>query len=350
MSKLSEQDFRKMLTEGNFGGIYMIYGDEKYLVGKYASGLVKKAAGDEPSDFSFHVFKSFDDAHRLADAVSMLPFGADYNVVYICDADVDSLNAKQQEDILSVLSEVGSGTVVVISQQGITPKESGFQKKLATFCDKHGTVLKLDKKTDAELKKYAVKWAQQLGCTLNAKAADYLLSVCVHDLNSIKNEISKLCTYKESGEIGIEDIDKLVSKNREYRIFQLADAVLGGNAEQAFLQLDYLFYQKERPEVILSVLSTAYIDMYRVKVALENGHKSSDLAGIFNYKGKEFRLSKAERAANTIPIHTLRQMLSLMLEADRKVKSTSADNRTALESLITQLILARQGTLKERTR
>ena len=98
-----------------------------------------------------------------------------------------------------------------------------------------------------------------------------------------------------------------------------------------------LLSEKERPEMILGTLISAYVDMYRVKLALVAGEKAEYPAQFFNYKGREFRLRNAARDANTLSVEELRRCLDLLGTADRALKSGTSDEKTVLERLLVQL-------------
>ena len=100
----------------------------------------------------------------------------------------------------------------------------------------------------------------------------------------------------------------------ETTVFVLSKALVAGRYDQAYRQLDLLLYQKEEPVMILAVLSSAYVDLYRVKVALESGVAPFQLSQSFPYKGKEFRLRNAERDVRNMSMEQLRQSLRLILE------------------------------------
>lgn len=89
--------------------------------------------------------------------------------------------------------------------------------------------------------------------------------------------------------------------------------------------------------MILGTLISAYVDMYRVKLALVAGEKAEYPAQFFNYKGREFRLRNAARDANTLSVEELRRCLDLLGTADRALKSGTSDEKTVLERLLVQL-------------
>lgn len=115
--------------------------------------------------------------------------------------------------------------------------------------------------------------------------------------------------------------------------------VVTGDCDNAYRQLDQLFYQREEPISILAVLSSTYVDMYRVRAVIESGGKAQDAAGIYDYKRKEFRLNQAERYAKKLPTQALRDSLSVLAETDELMKSTPRDNALLLQELIAKLLM-----------
>ena len=123
----------------------------------------------------------------------------------------------------------------------------------------------------------------------------------------------------------------------------LSKALVAGNYEKAYEILDLLFAQNEEPVSILAVLSSAYVDMYRVRAALQSGQPVSELSKTFDYKGKEFRLRNAERdGAGMSMENALWESLDVLLQTDVALKSTRTDNRLWMEELIARLLLISQ--------
>ena len=104
--------------------------------------------------------------------------------------------------------------------------------------------------------------------------------------------------------------------------------------------LDALFQQGEDPIAILGALSSVYVDMYRVKAALESGLPATAPAEYGDYKGREFRLRNGERNARGVPLPVLGESLSLLLQADLALKGSKLSPRTVLDQLIARLLLA----------
>ena len=106
--------------------------------------------------------------------------------------------------------------------------------------------------------------------------------------------------------------------------------------------------QREEPYTILAVLSSAYIDMYRVRAAIEAGKTSMAPTEYGDYRGRDFRLKYAERDVHDLSIEMLRECLSLLLNCDLSIKLSGGENmdRIALEKLFAQLLyVAHRGSV-----
>lgn len=158
-------------------------------------------------------------------------------------------------------------------------------------------------------------------------------------MNTLENETQKLCAYVGSGIITDDAIKAVAVKNTEARIFALSDSIIRRDYNSAYKQLDLLFYQREKPEVILGVLSSAFVDIYRVRTAIESGEKASVLKDIFPYKGKEFRLRNAERDMKQYSNKAISKILDAIAYADIRLKSNVGNQRTVLEMLIAKILL-----------
>jgi DNA polymerase-3 subunit delta len=102
--------------------------------------------------------------------------------------------------------------------------------------------------------------------------------------------------------------------------------------------LHQLFIQREEPVAVLGVLSTAFSDMYRAKIAVIGGVTADSLAAEFkSYKGKEFRLRNAARDAARMSVEALRDCLDVLAQADTGLKLGRGD-RTVLEQTVSRLI------------
>ena len=346
MAKLNEQEFKKSLSAGSFSRVYLIYGEEKYLVRYYTQKLCEKVAGKTPSDFDFIKMPENAAVSDIIGACEQFPLTADYKCVVVTDYRVEELPESELNLLLESCQDISPSAVLIFTMPTLQPdakkggeKKGGKLKKLAGAVEKYGTLLELEKRGDIALEKQLVSWAEKAECELSRLNASKIIGMCGTELTTLENEIEKLCAYADKGEITEEMIRKQVPKKTEARIFDLSDCIAANDYNGAYKHLYALFEQNEKAEVILSTLSGVFIDMYRAKVAAESGKSISELASDFKYGRREFLLKKASSRASRYSTEVLRKILNAILETDVQLKSKPSEKQTVLETLLAKLLI-----------
>lgn len=342
MAKINEAELKRKIKTNDFDNLYLIYGEEKMLVKLYTEQLQEKIIGKNPSDFNFHSFEEGADISQIAMSMDILPFAEPCNYVKISDLNVEKLSESELKDFYKVLANIPDTTTVVISLLTLNTggKKASRWKKLIDTAAKYGTAVNMERKSASDLRKQLISWASKRNIDISGANADKIIEYSGTDLQTLQNEMEKLCSYTAQGEITADTIEKLVTKNLEARVFDMADAVTKGDSDSAFSKLDLLLYQREEPVNILAVLSSSYVDMYRVRTAIESGETAMKLTESFDYKRKEFRLKKAERCVKNLSAEALEKSLDILVQTNSALNSTSVNKRLLLEELISKLITA----------
>ncbi len=357
MPELTEAELKKQLAAGELHGVYLIAGEEKYLVKRAAARLMKKAGGEAFPEFNNNEFGNESSIDSIADAALALPFFAEHKCVSVSDLNVEEKDGTELQKLYELIESSPDTTSLVFWYPTLDfdGKKSAKWKKLLKAIGERGSVLLCERRSGAELQKMLLREAEKAGCSLSSKNAVRIVEYAGQDVTQLLHEMEKLCAFslgeaeargEPEGalpEITETMIEALVPKTTETTVFLMCNALVAGNYEKAYDLLDVLFYQNEEPIAILGALSSAYIDMYRVWSALESGLPSS-AAGVYGeYKGKEFRLRNAERSVRSLKPETLRESLELLLEADMALKGSRLSGKIVLEELVAKLLLAAKG-------
>ncbi len=332
----NEVELKKSIT-GKAQKVYYVYGDEKFLIKHFSTLAKEKIAGENP--FSYHSFSGHEKIEEISQAINLIPFMGGQNYVNICDFDINALSDNDFEKFTAQVSNIDESTTVFISQITLSvDHKKSKAKKFLSVCDEVGVVAKISKRDEKSLQRQIISWATKSGCTISNVNAQKILFYCGNDLSNLKNEISKLCAYCINREITREDIEKLTTKKIEARIFDLSKYILQNDNDKAFTLLNDLLSNREEPTVILAILSTTYIDMYRVKVANESGKNYMELVNVFDYKRKEFRLKHADRYASKLSLDTIKYCIHIITSTEKDMKSLRADKSILLQSLVSKLL------------
>lgn len=341
MPEISETELKKQIDKSDFVKLYFLYGEEKYLVNYYARKLTAKAGSQGLRDFNFQKFDGGETGvDEIAAAVEALPVMAERKCVAVANLDANALHGSETDKLWELFSDLPDTCVLVIYLLSFDFDERRDKawKKFITKANQAGVTVPFRRLTQVQLEKLVCAGAEKRGCEFSRQNAARMLNLCGSDMQTALNEIEKLCAYTGSGEITAKTVDLLTVKNLEARVFDLSKAIMAGDSDKAYTILGQLFYQNEEPVSILAVLSGAYLDLYRVKTALQSGYTALEPAKYFDYARKEFRLKNAGYDAKRYSDEMLRQSLCALLGADTALKSSRGNRRLILEKLIAQLI------------
>ena len=345
MAKLTETEFRKKLTSGETERVYLIYGEEKYLVKGYTAKLCEKIAGKTPSEFDFVKLGSGAELEEIFLACEQFPMFSQYKCVLVSDMNIDSLSESDLKLLMKYCEDISPSSVLIFSMPTLSSesKKSGDKKtsklqKFAAAVQKFGAVAEFGKKDSSSLEKTLTVWAEKNGSSLSLRNASRIIAVSGTDMTTLRNEIDKLSAYADGAEITEDMIRLLAVRSTEVRIFALSDCLASDDFSGAYRHLHSLFGQNEKPEIILSTLSSVYLDMYRAKVASESGVSITQAASDLKYGRREFLLKNAGQRASRYTTAALRRMLDVIIETDMTMKSRPGDRQILLETLIARLI------------
>lgn len=339
MAVMNETQLKTALKDG-LRSAYVLYGEESYLVEQYARLIAKQAIGDPDDAFNMHRFDGQSvTAEQLEEAVEALPLMAEHTCVMVRDMDL----AAHAQRLTEIVQQMPDTCVLIFWQMTVQPdKKKGWSTVFAAV-EPVGCVVDFARKTAGDVVKLLVSGAKRRGCVLAAEDARLIVEQAGNDLNLLLCELDKLVALADGGTITRDMIEQMGTKNLEARVFDLSKAILQGRAKQAYELLHQLFVQREDPVPVLAVLSNAYADVYRAKIADIGGVPAQTLAtDIKSYKGKEFRLRNAARDASRMSVAMLRDSLDILAQADNDMKFSNKDNRTLLEQTVSRLIARAQ--------
>lgn len=342
MPEITERDLKAQIKEKRFSSLYLIYGDEAYLKQFYAGRICERAVDDALRDFNFHRFEGKSvDFDALSDAVEAFPMMSDRTCVLLKDIPVDALAQDDRDKLMQILSDIPPTCTVVLWMDTVEvlPKKNAKWRNFIKDISPYANLLALDKRGRSDLIKLIRSGAEKRGCSVSADTAAYLVTLTGDDLTNLLKELEKLCAYKGAGEITPQDVDAVAVRTVEAVVFDLSKAMFARDGARAFSILALLLRQKTEPTAILGALIACYVDIYRVKVFTLSGGRPEDVATVFNYKGKEFRLRNAARDGKQMSLQDVRRCLAILSRCDTKLKGSGMDARLLLEQCVTELML-----------
>lgn len=347
MGNITEKAFRDQVKALQFAAAYLIYGEETYLKDRALTQLCAKAVPKEAREIDYRFFegKSVSMDTVLRDC-EILPMLGQYRLIVVGDYPFES--SKEISELEAYLKDPSPSTVLVFHYDGVDfdPKGNTRFKNAFKVFSKYADCLKCEKKGERDLLRYITAYVQRQGKTIAPGAASYFLASVGSDLCTVFNELDKVCAYTSAGEVTRADVDAVCIKSLQARVYDISKAVLRGDYDGACRVLNTLFEQREQPVIILSVIASCFVDMYRAKLARAGGHDLADVLAAYNYRGREFALRNASRDSQSVSVGQLRDCIDILASADRKLKSTAADARLVLDETLVRLMMTVKGAAR----
>lgn len=341
---MSLDTLSQKLKNDSFTKFYVIYGEEDYLKKKAVDKITKKAV-TACETFNLQRFDGVPDMQILEDAVMNIPVMSEHKCVIIRDAEPKNFNTDEWKKMQEIIKNLPRECILIFYYDAARPaakKDKRFAS-LLTLANKEGRVEEINAPQDNDLLQFVAKRAAENGCQIDSVTARYFIDSCGGGMNNLGCELDKICGLANGGKITKEQIDKLAVKPVTSNIYDLAKAVINGRTDKAMTILDELFYMKEEPIAILSALSGKFCDLFRAKAALLSGRQQADVMKDFHYSSP-YQVKYAINDARNINIDFLAKALEIMMEADRELKSTSAQPRVVFEKTIIELDRSRKST------
>ncbi len=348
MAYSDEKVLKGHIASKKYNNIYVLFGDEKFLVKHYTNLLIKKVAGETPDEFAFHEFTKEVDLQSLSVAIGAVAFTAPCNCVVVYDYDINKLDKADFEALQSVALNVPDTTVLIFSYPTFDTSsktgEAGKKSKFKPFCDavvkNKGEVFELNQRDAVVLEHQLATWADKQGKKLSLPVASKIIYYCGTNLQTLRNELDKLIAFTgDREEIDISDVEKIVVKKLEARIFDLMDFVILGNLDKAYSLLYKLFELKEDPRTIVRLLGTAYVDIYRARVTTESGGNMKDTADFFKYGNRTWVLNKSKSKAERLSTNAIRKSMAEILDLSARLNTVTLNEEAEVEKLIAKLTL-----------
>jgi len=342
MHILNEMNLKSQIGKSNLYPIYFIFGDEQYLIKHYVKKIAEKTVKFN-TDFNLNEFDSDISVQDIFNAANSLPFMSDKKCVSVCDLNIDKISSGEFEKLLNIVSNPSPSTCLILWFEVVefnAKKLTEKSKKIMNAVEKSGgCIVNIERKSTSDLIHMLCDGATRRNCHLEPTTAKYMIESCSDDLSTLVNELEKLCAYSKNGIITNKEVDEVCSRSVEVSVFNLSKALVAQNLNTAYKILDDLFFMHTEPVIILSILSSAYIDMYRAKVAVDSGLHVESVASDLGYNARmSFKLTNGERDSRRLSCHQLELSLCELLDCDKQLKSTKMDPRILLERLMAGLV------------
>lgn len=342
---MDTNQLKAKLKSGDISGVYILGGEEEYLIRYYLGQIIEAVGADSP----FAVFNNqfFDgeevDFAALAEAVKSPPMMDEYKLIVWRHASFTSMKEKDLELLSELCHTVAENRYAVVAFSAIadgidfgTPKRPS---KFFTKFDKCANLLRFDKSTEAQLYAWLKKHFDAVGVMAGADAIRALVFRAGRSMEVLSREVEKLSALvlsRGEREVKVSHVEEVASSTPECDTFALSTAISERNKAMAFEALEDMRHRRVDPTVIMGMMAKTYSELLAVAGLLDDGLGASDIEGVL--KMNTYRLKHVISAAKRYGSKRLSEIVSYLARVDADSKFGGITGYTAVELFISQNI------------
>ncbi len=305
--------------------IYLFEGDDAYFRSS-AEKQVRDAFLETP-ELNFTSFEG--EKYRgaaLADITSALevfPFMSECRVVKVTEF---YPTEQEYEKYLKPLFENFPDTALLMIVNSQTKKGCDLKRKK---CVAYFDCNKADRETVA---RWAYLTMKRAGVSSSAEACEAIADYCVTDMARVSREVEKLIEWGKGSLITKADVDELVYKDADYRIYQMTGAVARGDYA-AFTEIcrDLLSKGYDSNAVIASLINY----FKNLLTVLASDAPRDEIAA--RLKMKDYALAKTAQQAKAMGQERLIGLINSLYDLAAAAKGGLITSSGALESAFAQI-------------
>lgn len=315
--------FTELKNDINQGArcIYLLEGDDAYFRIK-GEEMIKSAFVQMP-ELNFSVFDGEtlkgSALTNLTSALESFPFMAEKRVIKVTEFHPTEA---EYENYLENLFKNFPSTSILLIVNAESKKGAELKRKQAvTFVD-------CNRADEDAVSKWAYLTFKRAGISAPVDLCTAIARYCLCNMSRVAVEVEKLIDYKKEGTLTREEVDALVYKDADYRIYEMTNAISRGDYDK-FLTIQSELCQKNGDETLL--LSGMFSYFKNLLISVSSKQSEAEVAKLL--KAKEYAIKKNREQARAIGVERLKNFVTCTYNALSGIKSGFITPQSALRSV-----------------
>lgn len=333
------QELEKELKLNILEGIYLLYGEETFLL-ESSLKKMKKLFGELILGINYIQIDETNVEELISD-LETPAFGYEKKLVIVknsglfkkegkrVNAKLKELKEKVYKYFTDNIEEIKEYNVVIFIEEDVE------KNSLYKLLEKQGKIYSFDKQTPSQIAGRLKGIFNGYKVNIDDSTLKYLIETCGTSMQELINESRKLIEYAgENGTVKKDDVDLLCIKEVNAVIFTLTDLLGKKDIRAALDTLNNLIYNKEPIQKILITLYNHFKKIYLTKLALE---EKKDIVQVLNLKPNQiFLVNKYKGQAGYFSKEELKSILEKLILLDKNSKIGLIDLSIGLEAILSK--------------
>jgi DNA polymerase-3 subunit delta len=325
-SGIAIDELERKFKKGDFDPVYLVYGEEDYLIDRAVESLLTHAVDDATRSFNTDVvYGSAVSGRDLVSLATAFPMMAERRVVVVREFEKTS----EKEKLEPYLQDPLPSTLLLL-----VCAKPDFRQKIYKLLEQKGVCVESRRLSEDEIASWISKRASKAGKSISADAAGLLQSYIGSSLREASNELEKLFLFSEGRDaVSVEDVKSVVALSKEYSIFDLQRAIGSGDASLAQTVLTSMLSSGESVVGIIAMLTKYFQKVMLVQELSARGTSEFQLTS--RLRLSPARVREYVGAARRFPARHLQRCFRALLEADEQIKtSTGGTQYTVMDAML----------------
>lgn len=345
---MTDKELARHIESGSFLPVYLLYGEEDFLIEQRAHEIRDAALGDGDPSFNYDVFRGSDhQAEEVTAAANGYPFMSEKRVVLVREAD-----AFLKKPVLAAyVQQPSPDTVLILCAGSLKPsRRKKAPAKKSTTADVLFTIGQIEKASpplgavieykalrDRDAQEWIAREFQKNDTHITPEACTIMHALRGNNTRELASEISKiLSALPEKETLEPDDIYLHLGASKQYNVFALTNAIMardGGTAQEILSHL----LGSEEPLMLVSMIARQMTYLWQIRSLAITGRVTDEHARsvglVWGWQAENLR-----RYAKNFndPVY-FERCFEYILAADIAIKSGPNDPSVAVIRLVSEL-------------
>lgn len=318
------------LGESHLKNLYLLYGNESYLIDKLVDRIIILANESAGSDMETSGFSKEVNASELDMAMHTNSFFGNGKIIICSDTGIFK-DKNRSKTFADLLSRVPTDSYIIFTEKDVDEKNELF-----TEMKKAGYAYKIEMRKSNEIMSYISGRFKRKGKKISAANLGLFVDLSGNALQDIESDIEKILLYMgELKEVRKEYILKLCSGSSTHRIYEMIDAIFEKNADRAHLLMKELLADKMPVQVLISSIHSRLMELLEVKIELAKGNTPK----IMRYRRpvQDFIINILKKQAGRFSEGAIRKHIKDTAELDYNIKTGLITGETGILVLVNEI-------------
>ena len=323
------QTLNQDIKDKTFRRVYLLFGDEPFLVNSYKKRLREAIAGDDTMNYNYFEGKG-QDVKEIISLADTMPFFAERRLVLIDGSGFFKSSAP--EELVNYIPEIPESTCMVFVENEVDKRNKLYKK-----VKDNGYAAELKKQDADQLMRWAAGILSKDGKKITRQVMEYFMERTGDDMENIRMELEKLICYCLDRDIvTAEDVEAVCTTRITNHIFDMVNAIAEKQPQKA-LQLYYdLLALKEPPMRVLFLIARQCNLLLQTKELKNRGHDNKTIASKIGVP--PFAAGKYVAQASHFKTSVLKNAVKQCVETEEAVKSGRMNDMMSVEILILSVL------------